>query len=39
MEGSRTELKEFSTFEIPVNVLHEVTGSTESIFLVIKEKS
>jgi quercetin dioxygenase-like cupin family protein len=39
MEGSRTELKEFSTFEIPVNVLHEVTGITDSIFLVIKEKS
>jgi quercetin dioxygenase-like cupin family protein len=39
MEGSRTELKEFATFEIPVNVPHEVTGITESIFMVIKEKS
>jgi quercetin dioxygenase-like cupin family protein len=39
MEGSKTELKEFSTFEIPVNVPHEVTGITESIFMVIKEKS
>ncbi|HJW17676.1 MAG TPA: hypothetical protein VJ499_11175 [Flavisolibacter sp.] len=39
MEGSKTELKELSTFEIPVNVPHEVTGITESIFLVIKEKA
>ena len=39
MEGSRKELNEFSTFEIPVNVLHEVTGITDSIFMVIKEKA
>jgi len=38
IEGKRIELPQFSTYEIPVNVLHEVTGLNESIILVIKEK-
>jgi quercetin dioxygenase-like cupin family protein len=39
MEGRKTELKESSTFEIPINVMHEVTGVTDAIFIVIKEKA
>jgi quercetin dioxygenase-like cupin family protein len=38
MNGEKTSLPTYSTFEIPVNVSHEVTGVEESIFLVIKEK-
>jgi quercetin dioxygenase-like cupin family protein len=38
MNGEQTTLAIYSTFEIPVNVSHEVTGVEESIFLVIKEK-
>jgi quercetin dioxygenase-like cupin family protein len=38
MEGSTIQLPLLSTFDIPVNVPHEVTGLEESIFLVIKEK-
>jgi quercetin dioxygenase-like cupin family protein len=39
IEGRKTELKESSTFEIPINVMHEVTGVTDAIFIVIKEKA
>lgn len=39
MEGSKTQLSAMGTFDIPVNIPHEVTGLYESIFLVIKEKS
>jgi quercetin dioxygenase-like cupin family protein len=38
MEGTITELPVYTSFEIPVNSLHEVTGLEESLFLVIKEK-
>ena len=38
MEGTTTELNYGDTFEIPVNVPHEVTGLEESIFVVVKEK-
>lgn len=38
MEGTATELPVYSTFGIPANVPHEVTGVEESIFLVMKEK-
>lgn len=39
IEGNVVPLSQFDTFEIPVNVLHEVTAVEESIFIVIKEKS
>jgi hypothetical protein len=38
MEGTITELPVYTSFEIPVNSFHEVTGLEESLFLVIKEK-
>lgn len=38
MNGNVTSLSAFDTFEIPVNVLHEVTSVEESIFLIMKEK-
>ncbi|MGE5521914.1 MAG: hypothetical protein ACM3VS_18470 [Candidatus Dadabacteria bacterium] len=38
IEGNKTTFSTFSTYEIPVNVPHEVTGLEESVFLVIKEK-
>lgn len=38
MDNQVTELPVHSTFEIPVNTLHEVTGLEESLFMVIKEK-
>lgn len=38
IDGVATRFSEMDTFEIPVNVLHEVTAIEESIFLVIKEK-
>lgn len=39
IEGSTTEIPSMSTIDIPANVLHEVTGLQESLFLVIKEKN
>ena len=38
LDGIATRFSELDTFEIPVNILHEVTAKEESIFLVIKEK-
>src|SRR4051794_2600466 len=36
--GSEERLPVLSTYDIPVNVPHEVKGLEESIFLIIKEK-
>jgi quercetin dioxygenase-like cupin family protein len=38
MEEDIMNIEALSTFEIPVNIAHSVTGIEESIFLVIKEK-
>lgn len=39
MEGNISELSTHHTFNIPINILHEVTALEESVFLVIKEKA
>jgi quercetin dioxygenase-like cupin family protein len=38
LQGEIIQIPAFNTFEIPVNIPHEVTGIEESIFLVVKEK-
>ena len=39
MEQTIMQFSVFDTFNIPVNIPHEVTALEESIFLVIKEKA
>ena len=38
MEGVKTIIREYDTFDIPETVPHEVTGIEESMFLLIKDK-
>jgi quercetin dioxygenase-like cupin family protein len=39
MEGEDLTLPACTSFEIPFDVMHEVTGIEESIFLIIREKT